>query len=386
MKIGFLHLDLGIGGAERLVIDAALGLREAGHEVTIFTTHHDPDRCFPETRDGSLRVRVVGNALPNHTGARLRAPFAIARMAYLSARVGREVRDLDVVVCDGVAHAIPVWRLASRTPLVYYCNYPDLMLARSGGPAYRVYRAPIDGLEAAGIARADRVLVNSRFTAAAFERAFPRAAAPEVVYPGIDLRMYERVVPAPDDDCTILSIARYERAKSVALAIDALAHAPGRARLVIVGGYDERLDENRRTYAELEARARERGVADRVELRRSIGDAERLELLARCRFVVYTPPGEHFGLVPVEAMAAGRPVVATNDGGPRETIVDGETGLLCEHTAESFARAFSRLIADAPEARRMGEAGRRHVADRFSREAFGRRLDAVLRSVEKGVI
>jgi alpha-1,3/alpha-1,6-mannosyltransferase len=51
-SIVFFHPDLGIGGAERLVIDAAVGLQARGHKVTIFTSHCDPSHCFDEARDG----------------------------------------------------------------------------------------------------------------------------------------------------------------------------------------------------------------------------------------------------------------------------------------------------------------------------------------------
>jgi alpha-1,3/alpha-1,6-mannosyltransferase len=53
-SIVFFHPDLGIGGAERLVIDAAVGLKNRGHKVTIFTSHCDPRHCFDEARDGKL--------------------------------------------------------------------------------------------------------------------------------------------------------------------------------------------------------------------------------------------------------------------------------------------------------------------------------------------
>jgi len=51
-SIVFFHPDLGIGGAERLIIDAAVGLQDLGHKVTIFTSHCDPRHCFEEARDG----------------------------------------------------------------------------------------------------------------------------------------------------------------------------------------------------------------------------------------------------------------------------------------------------------------------------------------------
>ena len=64
VKVAFIHPDLGIGGAERLVCDSALALKSSGHTVKIFTSHHDPSHCFAETRDGSLDVEAVGDFLP----------------------------------------------------------------------------------------------------------------------------------------------------------------------------------------------------------------------------------------------------------------------------------------------------------------------------------
>jgi glycosyltransferase involved in cell wall biosynthesis len=80
-------------------------------------------------------------------------------------------------------------------------------------------------------------------------------------------------------------------------------------------------------------------------------------------------------------MAAGRPVVAVNSGGPLETVRHEETGLLSEPTAQAFATALVRLIVNRPEARRMGQAGRAHVTQHFSRAAFGSRLESILREV-----
>ena len=57
-NIVFFHPDLGIGGAERLIIDAAVGLQTRGHQVTIFTSHRDPRHCFDEARDGPSMLRL----------------------------------------------------------------------------------------------------------------------------------------------------------------------------------------------------------------------------------------------------------------------------------------------------------------------------------------
>lgn len=55
-SVAFIHLDLGIGGAENLVMNAAKGLQEKGFNVKMFTSHHDRTRAFKETTDGTLKV------------------------------------------------------------------------------------------------------------------------------------------------------------------------------------------------------------------------------------------------------------------------------------------------------------------------------------------
>ena len=57
----FIHPDLGIGGAERLIIDAAVGLQELDHKVTIFTNHCDPTHCFDEAKDGMSSFHYSAN-------------------------------------------------------------------------------------------------------------------------------------------------------------------------------------------------------------------------------------------------------------------------------------------------------------------------------------
>lgn len=85
VKIAFLHPDLGIGGAERLVVDAALALKNKGHEVSFITSHHDPNHCFSETKDGTIPVTVVGDWLPRNIFGKFFALCAYLRMVSLVA-------------------------------------------------------------------------------------------------------------------------------------------------------------------------------------------------------------------------------------------------------------------------------------------------------------
>ncbi|MGH7894837.1 MAG: glycosyltransferase [Candidatus Binatia bacterium] len=391
MNVAFLHLELHLGGAERLVLDAATELVSRGHRVVLLTTRRDRARAFPEAVDGSLDVRVHGRFLPMQIGGRLRAPCAIARMAWLGMALRRLRERPDVVFCDLVAHVVPLVRRVARVPVVFYCHYPDRFLAPPAGGARRWYRRPIDRLEERGTANADRVLVNSRYTARRLREAFPRLAVdPSVVYPGVEPSpcpdLPEEPPPGP---LTILAVGRFDPRKQWRLAADAFAAlrermaAPAfaRVRLVFAGGYDPSLREHRDTRTMLEERFRALGLTGQVELRFSPSEDERRALLSECRIVLHTPADEHFGFVPVEAMAAGRPVVAVASGGPAETVRDGETGFLCPPTPADFADAMARLLTDHAAAARMGRAGRARVATCFSRAKFGERLEAVLRDV-----
>lgn len=107
--------------------------------------------------------------------------------------------------------------------------------------------------------------------------------------------------------------------------------------LVVAGGYDERVAENVEHYRELVDLAAKHNLGQHVVFVRSFSDKDKLRLLRRCFCLLYTPVNEHFGITPLEAMYMERPVIATNTGGPLETVRDGATGFLCPRSPAAFA-------------------------------------------------
>lgn len=99
-SVAFLHPDLGIGGAERLVVDAALAVKAGGHLVHIFTSHHDRSHCFEETRDGTVLVTVYGDWLPRSICGYAMALCAYIRMLYLAIAVMLFEPAVDTMVVD----------------------------------------------------------------------------------------------------------------------------------------------------------------------------------------------------------------------------------------------------------------------------------------------
>lgn len=391
LRIAFLRPCLGIGGAERVIVDAAVGLQERGHLVRMFVPDRQERRQLDEVAAGRLDIRTHGDFLPRHLRQRLRAPLAIARASWAACAMVAREPPYDVVVCDVVSHVVPLLRRLTRAKIVFYCSFPDALLTPPRAGLYRAYRWPVDRLEEWGLAAAHRVLVNSKFTASMVRQTFPRLAdVPlEVLHPGVEVM---DDIGDPDATASIfLSVSRFDPLKNLALAVESLAVLRGllspeifaSVSLVLAGHYDGRLAEQRAAMDDLHARVARHGLEDHVSFSISPSDAERRVILARSLACLYTPAAEHYGIVPVEAMAAGRPVIAVNAGGPTETIRHGETGLLCPPQPEAFAEAMRLLVLDRPRALQMGRAGRAHVTRSLSRTAFSTRLDTIIRDTAR---
>ena len=434
IKVGFFHPDLGIGGAERLVVDAAMALRSKGCDVTMYTSHHDPNHCFPETapKTGSLPVEVYGDWLPRKLFGRFHVLFAVLRAVWLALRLSvlrlggaNKLRDLDVAFVDQVSAPVPLIKLLSggRTKVLFYCHFPDKLLATRTvalqetkvSLAKRIYRVPFDKAEEWTTGKADKILVNSNFTAGVFSKTFAGLAAPEVLYPSINMDAFARsyaaakkfkeapsclhdVIPGIPDDVTncatadvkriVLSINRFERKKNIMLAVEMLAYlrntypdAFARTHLVIAGGYDPRVAENVEYKKELDAKVAELGLERNVTMVLNFTDDQRAALLALSACLVYTPQNEHFGIVPVEAMFSYVPVVAANSGGPCESVADGFTGFLCDPKPEAFADKVARIVTDEALAAKMGEAAHKRTIEMFSFESFTDQLYSVVESL-----
>lgn len=343
VKVLFIHPDLGIGGAERLVVDAALALQKSGHSVQFLTNHHDPTHCFEETRDGTLKVQTVGDWLPRSIFNKFTAACAYIRMLYATLYttfvLSREEK-FDVIFVDSISIGIPILRYATGSPkIIFYCHFPDMLMAPQEGSAFRKwYRFPLNWAEEFTTGKADVILVNSKFTRRVFKETFKSISdMPAVLYPSLNTKYFDNtVVTEADsgdlklkcDSVVFLSINRFERKKNIPLALKAFKELEkhvskanfDRCHIILAGGYDKRVIENVEHFEELEHLADELGIKSKCTFLRSPSDKFKLWLLKRCDTLLYTPSNEHFGIVPIEAMYMKKPVIACNSGGPTETV------------------------------------------------------------------
>lgn len=417
-SVAFIHPDLGIGGAERLVVDAAVGLQDAGFKVTAYTSHCDRSHCFEEVSSGLLNVHVYGDFLPVSVLGKLHILCAIVRQLYLGVRlvVSRESGQYDYFFVDQLSFIVPLLRIFGRGKVVFYCHFPDQLLAKKGGRLKQLYRVPFDAIEEWTTGVSDRIMVNSLFTKLIFHKTFTHLAIePDVVHPCIDVAQVEEDRSATEKEVRdffkgdfLLSINRFERLKNIELAIKAFAKVE-KLKLVIAGGFDSRVAENVHYLRELEAvcdglglkhitvrgRLVEMPLSTRVVFLPSVRSDLKNVLLQSAQLLLYTPTFEHFGIVPVESMLYKTPVIAIDRGGPLETVVgyDGSNGEVATgyhrpNDVDEWAACITGYLALPEEVKmRMSENGRKRALEHFSREQLSKSLQSSMSkaSTSKGV-
>jgi alpha-1,3/alpha-1,6-mannosyltransferase len=408
LHVVFIHLDLGIGGAEQLVLQLATASLDLGYRVDVVTTRCDQDHCFAAVTKPSGRlcnnVFVYGRWIPPSllgVGTALMSTFRMLYITYKVTQAWSPHHSADVVVMDVLPTSLPLLlQWLPTAGILFYCHFPDKLLLRNmkGGVVKKWYRSFLDTMEESTMGLADTLVVNSCFTLGQVKEHFPsldddkqqqqqqqeRRSPIQVLYPALDT---SNMVRANDQDKTrtspIVSLNRFERKKNIGLLIEAyafmmkeiqqedsllLSSSSSLPPLIIAGGYDTQNVENVEYRGELETLAKSLGVP--VTFRTDISDSERATLFQTALCVVYTPDREHFGIVPLEAMYAGTPVLAVNTGGPLETVKDGVTGFLRDPTPQAFGRALLELIQNPTMATTMGRTGRTHVEDTFGPHRF----------------
>lgn len=413
-RVVVVHPDLGVGGAERLIVDLCKALQQSKHysfDVDIYTGYHDRNRCFEETRDGSLNVHTIGKWIPRNFFGRFHALLAYLKILYIAIYL-LLFKDFDVFICDQVPICLPVLRLKPKLNIrsrkfIFYCHFPDQLLTTRKTTLKTWYRNIIDWIEESSIRAADTVLVNSEFTKKVFCDTFkswknnPALKPPEVLYPCVDVTVFSSYEPSIETKLKLqylsdksnfifLSLNRFERKKDLGLAIRAFGKffatykkqnniSPDKdPHLVVAGGFDPRLSECVDYYSELEKLVDDLSLTLNVTFIKTPSDDEKMLLLALCKVVIYTPQNEHFGIVPLEAMAMSKPVIAPASGGPLETIVVDEanqTGYLCQPEDRRFSDAMIELVMNNMKRQQVGNAGFKRVVDKFSFQVFQRQIE-----------
>jgi glycosyltransferase involved in cell wall biosynthesis len=348
-RVAVVHEWLTVpGGSEQVVLEFLRMFPQA----ELFTSIYDPHPWPSELRSRRVHASFL-NRIP---GARRHYRFLLPLMnrAFRSFDLG----GFDLILSSNHACAKNV-RKPPGALHVCYCHTPMRYaweesfldrerVGRVARPALGPLLARLRRQDFAAAQGPDVMIANSEHVADRIRRFYRREA--QVIHPPVDVEHFLTLQRAPQDFYLVFGrVVPYKRAD---LAVSACAQTQRRLKVAGDG----------RALGALREQARD---DERIELLGRVSEGLRDELLRTARALLF-PGEEDFGIVPVEAQAAGLPVVAYRVGGASESVVDGRTGVLFATQTDAALRAAIERF----EALELDEQASRDNARRFGRERF----------------
>ena len=379
MDLAIFQPYLAYGGVEKVI----LKISERFNPV-IYLSRYDGDSTWAQFRDFDIRI-IPRHALEMPLGAF----SSLDKDARTSALGISALKFLDLKLKDDYdvlnPHLLPShWVRNNNERVCWYCHCPcrpaygwtDYYMAErgfSGRLALRTAIAAYLHFEEKIVPKIETICTNSNFTCKGIEKYHKRNDA-VVANPGIELKDYStsgfgkfflynsRFVPEKNMEITIRAFRRFSR-KGWKLVIS--GHLP-----------HEKRNRDYITFLKKEA------ASLNVEFKPNIDDKSLKSLYAECCCALFAAINEDWGIVPLEAMASGKPVIAINEGGPRESIVDGKTGFLVNSVDEMAEKM--RFLADHPDVcEQMGKAGRKRVEQNYTWKIFLDKMEKAFKETAK---
>ena len=350
------------GGAERTTLDVAAALVREGFTALVASRGGRMEDELAKSGGELIRMEAAS-----------KSPRVMLSNA-LSLRDLIRKRNVSLIHARSRAPAWSALTAASMADIPFVTTYHGIYNA--GNPLKRFYNSVM--------IRADAVIANSQWTADHILREHKRKPKRLVVIPrGVDLEVFDPAAMPPDrtaqmrkewgvgeDDFVALLPGRLTRWKGQGVLIDALAllkakGALSNARAILAGDAQGRDDYEK----ELREKIETAGLSAHVFIVGHVSDMATAYAASDVVISASTDP-EAFGRVAPEASAMAKPVIATDHGGARETVLTNVSGFLVPPgDAEALARALERVIATPPHGRvNMGMAGRAHIIRNYSRE------------------
>lgn len=347
-RVAIVHYWLvSMRGGER-VLERLLDLFPG---ADVFTHVYDPDKVSAKIRAANVRETFVGR-LP---GARKHYQKYLPLMPMALEELDLRGYDLVISSESGPAKGIitspdSVHLCYCHSPMRYlWDHYPDYK-ASAGAVSRMVMPAMFHRLrqwDVSSASRVDTIVANSSFIARRIRKVWARDAG--VVHPPVAVNEFKPSDQVSDRYLWVSQMTPYKRAD---IALEAFNRLGVPALMVGDGEMFKHVSQN---------------AGPNVEVRRRLTFAELKEAYATARALVFTPE-EDFGIVPVEANASGRPVIAFGHGGATDSIVDGKTGLFFrEQTVAALCDAIERFDAWLPRFRPEDAVAN---AARFAPEVF----------------
>lgn len=371
------------GGQNVHVAALSAALARRGHQVVVYTRREDPGTPTSVPLLPGVRVEHLSAGPASAIGKDELLPFMDCFGVQLAERCRRQQPDL--------VHAHFWMSGLASLQAAAGLGLPVVQTFHALGKVKRRWQGGSDtspperiGAERLIGRTADLVIATCTDEVAELRSMGVPRDRVEIVPCGVDLDLFtpaERPAGGDDRPPRLLILGRLVPRKGVADAIEALVGVPD-AELQVVGGPAPDCLAGDQESQRLLALAAGHGVGDRVRLLGRQPHAQLPAIMRSCDLLLAVPWYEPFGITPLEAMAAGLPVIATAVGGLRDTVLDGVTGrLVPPRRPDLLAAAVNELLADLPRRLAMAQAGRDRVLAHYGWSTVAEQTEACYRSV-----
>ncbi len=390
LKIAIFH-NLPSGGAKRALYDHVKYLASSGHEVDVFVPETANETFLPlaeivndlkifPVKNGFLRSWIYSKFNYNTPDQDIISMKSL-ESTEKDIAIAIDQGSYDVVLSEQDRFVMSPYLLKYiHTPTLYYCQQPlrnDKILKEISKGIITESSNPIkEALNARNLnhtfkidrnnaKHADYIVANSYFSRETILRDYGLNCF--VSYLGIDTDMFKQL-DIPEEDF-VLAVGSCTPTKGYEFTVRSLAliDKKTRPKFIIVSNHSPPEWKN---YIENLAK----GLEVELTILDLVNDHELIELYNKAKIVLYAPYLEPFGLIPIESMSCGTPVIAVKEGGVRETVLHNETGLLIDRDEKLFANAIFTLLTEDNERQKMSKRGMNVVQSFWTAEYAGNRL------------
>jgi glycosyltransferase involved in cell wall biosynthesis len=392
MKIAVFH-NLPSGGAKRMMFELIRRLADQ-HEFHVFTfnlANHEFCDIRPFVRSHKIFEYYEGKLFKSPFGRmnQIIRFHSLNRLIKLNIKIGNMIDegnyDLVWVNPCQVQNSPAVLQFIKNTPKIFLCQEP-LRILYEGMPArpydkkenqskkildkidpFRsLFFKRLKSNDRKNIHNANLILVNSNFMRESVSSVYD--VQPKTNYAGVDIEFFDTDKFQKED--FFLSVGSLTPLKGFDFLIRAIGLLPEESRLPLVIASNFENPPEKSFITELAKRFN-------VELRLLLGISDDLlkELYNKAKITLYAPIREPFGLVAIESMASGTPVIGVAEGGLKETIVQGTTGYLTNRDEKEFASAILNLLSDSQKLEEFGKSAKLEAIKNWSWDQSARSFE-----------
>ncbi|MFQ3274934.1 MAG: glycosyltransferase involved in cell wall biosynthesis [Candidatus Nanohaloarchaea archaeon] len=360
------------GGAEKVVLEYA---ERSENSVTVLTPFYDAESTFEGFQE--LEVKEVG--WQGEAGGFI---SRLLKFSLGGAVTKLDLEEYDTVIFSTSGVSTPFTVRNHNQLTVGYCHTPLRAALPEFQDSYRNDLPPMlrpffgiatrffGKLEKFSWNFLDHVFVNSENTK---ERVLRRKLETDenltVLNPGADIEENK----SESYDRYFLYPTRFRRYKRHELAIKAFEQAdlPKDFELVLAGSAQE--EEYIQELKEM--------AGENIRFEKDVPGEKWENLYANCYSVLFCAEKEDWGIIPVEAASYSKPIISVNEGGPKESVIDSETGFLVEADPEAFAEKMKYLAENPDEVEEMGKKARKH-SEKYSWDRFAEKMDSKIEQLK----